>query len=243
MGYIAAMAGPRRTLKLNGSALLEALVARDEGLLATYVDLTDGRFLRLFDPAVTGRANEAVLSKVDADPDRYAEVPRYTRSYRLMADFVDTVDDDDLARLLDTALTGREAFRRFDAVLGGWPAERARWEGYRRSALTRWATAWLRTLGIEPDWELPPAPEAPPEVPALLEVALLGERGEGCASWSLATESEATRMFHRLARQLCELRSEPFRVRVLRGRTRFARGGVEIRRDGLRVVLSVLDRR
>ena len=236
------MAGERTRLRLHGGALLEALVARDEGLLATYVDLLDGSLVRLVDPAVTGRTNERVLSKIDADPDRYAEVPRYTRSYRLMAEFVDSVDDDDLARLLDTALTGREAFRRFDAVLRGWPSELQRWQTYRQDALTRWAAAWLRSLGIEPDWELPASPEVPNDVPELLQVALQGEPGpDGAACWQLDSESEASRLFNRLARQLCELRSEPFQVRGLRARTRFARGGVEIRRDGLRVFLSILD--
>lgn len=231
------MSGERRSIRLHGQALLQALVARDEGLLATYVDLTDGSFVRLYDPAVTGRANEAVLARIDTDPDRYAEVPRYTRSYRLMADFVDTVEDDDLARLLDTALSGREAFRQFDAVLGGWPAERTRWETYRRDALSHWAATWLRSVGVEPAWELPTPPEAAAAVPELLVVALQGRLHDGQASHEAADEAEAAWMFRRVVRQLCELHTEPFLARRLRGRTRFARGGVEVRLDGTRVTL------
>ncbi len=234
------MAGARRTVRLDASVLLEALVARDEGLLATYVDLTDGSLLRLFDPAVTGRANEQVLSKVDAEPDRFVEVPRYTRAYRLMSDFVDTVDDDHLARMLDTALSGREAFRRFDAVLTGWPADHARWVAFRRSALVAWAVSWLRSVGVEPSWDIDTPEEDAVEVPELLRVALLGQQdGQGVRSMQRASESEASRLFVRLARQLCELRCEPFRARAVRGRTRFVRGGMEIRRDGARVTLTI----
>ncbi len=198
--------------------------------------------LRLYDPAVTGRDNEALLSRIDAEPDRYAEVPRFTRMYRLMTEFVDTVGDDHLARLLDTALTSREAFRRFEGVLGAWPQEQARWRAYRQAALIRWVVAWLRSLRIEPDWELPlPPDEASPSVPELLQVALLGApAGSGARVYEAPSEDEARERFVRLARQLCELRCEPFLARTLEGRTRFARGGIEIRRERRRVILSVL---
>ncbi len=184
------MDGPRRRLPLEASVLLGALVARDEGLLATFVDLVDGGLLRLYDPAVTGRDNEALLSRIDAEPERYAEVPRYTRMYRLMNEFVDAVEDDHLARLLDTALTSREAFRRFEGVLAAWPQEHDRWVTYREEALAGWAVAWLRSVGVEPDWELPLPPEAPLAMPELLEVALLG-RDQGAGVRILEASSEA----------------------------------------------------
>ena len=59
-------------------------------------------------------------------------------------------------------------------------------------------------------------------------------RHESRTCIDIAADAKLTR----LARQLCELRCEPFRARALRGRTRFARGGVEIRLLGPQVVLS-----
>jgi hypothetical protein len=224
----------RRTLALEADVLLGALVARDEGLLATYLDLRDGSLVRLYDPMVTGRDNEALLSRIDAEPDRFAEVPRYTRHYRLMTEFVDTVDDDHLARLLDTALGGREAFRRFEAVLGAWPVERERWRLFREEALEAWAVAWLRSVGVEPDWGRGLPPEAPADVPLLLEVALRGGVIEA------ADEAEAASLLVRLARQLCELRCEPFRARSVRERGVFRRGGIEIRREGRTIRVATL---
>ena len=236
------MGAERRTIELDGPALLEALVARDEGLLATYLDLFDGSFLRLFDPAITGRDNEAVLSRIDNEPDRFAEVPRYMRFYRLMTDFVDTVEDDHLARMLDTALTGRGAFRRFEAVLGGWPSEHGRWEAFRREALCEWAGAWLQSLGVVPEWSLPWPPKNPADVPLVLEVALKGHPDEtGRRVWQAESDAAAVSLFLRLARQLCELRGEPFRARGLRAKTRFVRGGVAIVRQGSQVMLELLE--
>ena len=131
----------RRPLNVDAGALLAALTARDEGLVGTYVDLREGALLRLYDPAVVGRTNDALEARIDSDPDRYAKVPLFTRDFRLMAEFVDTVDDDDLARLLDTALSGRGAFRRFEAVLAGCRPISAggRPSGRTRSPAGRWA--------------------------------------------------------------------------------------------------------
>jgi hypothetical protein len=99
----------RRPLNVDPVALLAALTARDEGLVGTYVDLEDGALLRLYDPAIVGRSNDDVEQRLDDEPHRYARVPLFSREYRLLTEFVDTVEDDDLARLLDAALGGREA--------------------------------------------------------------------------------------------------------------------------------------
>lgn len=223
----------RRKLRIDARGLLAALTARDEGLLGSHLDLVEGTLLRLYDPAVVGRDNEHVEERIDAEPDRYAKVPLYTREYRLMTEFVDEVEDDDLARLLDTALSGREAFRRFDAVLGAWPTERGRWIAYREDALARWAVAWLRSLGIEPDWDRFVPPEGPDEAPALLRVALAGGTLEA------PDEAAAQALVVRIARELAEIRREPFRARSVRGRTWVVRGTVEIRRVGRTVTVTL----
>jgi hypothetical protein len=53
------------------------------------------------------------------------------------------------------------------------------------------------------------------------------------------SESQARTTFLRLARELCELAAEPFRLRAWRGRDRITRGAVEVRRDGTTVTLSI----
>ncbi|MEQ1506125.1 MAG: UPF0158 family protein [Myxococcota bacterium] len=233
----------RRPLPIDARALIAALTAREDGLVGTYLDLQAGTLLRLVDPAVTGRTNDAIEALLDRDPDRYAKVPLYAREYRLMTEFVDTVDDDDLARLLDVALAGRGAFRRFDAVLASRPGESARWDRYRDDALGRWAVAWLRSLGVEPVWDRPIPAEEPPSAPWLVQVALRGEARDTPTELvrvlRTASEAEATTTFLRLARELCEVSREPFRSAAFRGAQRIARSGVELRRDGPTVTIVV----
>lgn len=235
------MSGARRLVPVEQSALLAALVARDEGLLATFVDLQTGALVRLYDPAVTGRDNTNVWAQIDGEPERYAEIPRYTRQFRLMQDFVDLVEDDDLARLLDTALTGREAFRRFEVLLAAWPREQGRWAEFRHDALLRWAVTWLRSLGVEPPWATDMVEEPAPDVPVLLQVALGTGGGVGRRSLRLESTEQADQLFLKLARQLCELRREPFRARTVRQLRRYRRGGVEITRDGREVTLGIVE--
>lgn len=226
---------PRRPLTVDSPAILAALTTRDEGLLGTYLDLQTGGLVRVYDPAIVGRSNDAAEGRLDAEPDRYAKIPLYSREYRLMTEFVDTVEDDDLARLLDAALAGRSAFRRFDGTLGAWPAERARWEAFRHAALLRWAAAWLRAQGVEPRWE-PIVPEVEAELASLLRVILHGEPGpDGGRILRARDDAEAQALFVRVCRELCELAQEPFRARHLRHTTRFVYGGVEVRRDGATV--------
>lgn len=222
-----------RTLAVDLGALLAATVARDEGLLGSYLDLAEGGLMRLYDPALSGRSNEALEAMLDEDPDRFAKVPLYTREYRLMAEFVDRVEDDEIARQLDAALSGREAFRRFDAVLAAFPEEKAAWEHFHEDALLRWVLAWLRSLDIHP-LGLEPPPQLPHETPWLVRLALAsdGERVVSCDS-----EEEAVRVFVQIVRELCELRREPVRTRSLRQETRFAREGIEVRREGCAVRL------
>lgn len=234
------MSSPPRLLAIDKPVLLAALVARDEGLLATYVDLHTGGLVRLFDPAVTGRANEGTWARIDGEPERYAELPRYTRQFRLMQDFVDLVEDDDLARLLDTALTGHEAFRRFEIVLAAWPHEQSKWVDYRHDALVRWGVAWLRSLGVEPPWAQGLALESAADVPELLDVALRSAGGSGTRTVELESPAQAVQLFVRLARQLCELRREPFRARGVRQQHRFRRGGIEITRQECTITLGIV---
>jgi hypothetical protein len=232
----------RRPLEVDADVLLRAITARDEGLLGTYLDLQSGELLRLVDPAVAGRDNETVEGRLDDEPDRYARVPLYNREYRLMTSFVDTVRDDDLARLLDTALSGREAFRRFEAVLRGWPQDLARWRAFREAAHSRWAAAWLRSIGIEPVWNKS-VPEEIQRAPVLLVLAAGDPEpsDDGHVTRVLQARSidEARALFTRAVRQLCELRAEPFRARALRGATRFAADGIELERDGRTVRLRL----
>jgi hypothetical protein len=73
--------------------------------------------------------------------------------WRWMAAFAESVRDARLRALLDVALGGRGAFRRFKDVLAGRPAERERWFRFRDERLRAAVREWLAEHGIQPTTE------------------------------------------------------------------------------------------
>jgi len=68
--------------------------------------------------------------------------------YNLMVEFAATVRDRHLREMLEVALDGRGAFRRFKNVLARYPEERDRWFEFRDEDLRRQIDAWLEAVGL-----------------------------------------------------------------------------------------------
>lgn len=95
---------------------------------------------------------EQQLNAIDeAESGRYLEVPRADshEAYRDMEDFIATLHDERLQELLDVAIQGRGAFRRFGDVLEKHPGERQQWFHFQRSRLEARAREWLTEEGCE----------------------------------------------------------------------------------------------
>jgi hypothetical protein len=69
--------------------------------------------------------------------------------YDWMAEFASTVGNARLRDLLEVALNGRGAFRRFKDVLHGYPAERERWFAFRDEHVRAAASEWLAENEID----------------------------------------------------------------------------------------------
>jgi hypothetical protein len=70
--------------------------------------------------------------------------------YGWMAEFAGTVGNARLRDLLEVALDGRGAFRRFKDVLLDYPAEREMWFAFREGHVRAAVWEWLVVQGIEP---------------------------------------------------------------------------------------------
>ncbi len=88
---------------------------------------------------------------VDALMEPFVPVPQADphEAYEQMVDFAATVQDPHLRELLDVALDGRGAFRRFRDVLAPYPDERERWFDFRDDGTRKQVDAWLESLGFE----------------------------------------------------------------------------------------------
>ena len=112
-----------------------------------YLDLESGEVLFF----ASDMEDQAELEeRLDASPDRYERVPAVEswEAYRDMEDFIETIRDSHLTELLEVAIAGSGAFRRFKDVLARFPEERERWFGFKNQRLKDRALEWLEEIGV-----------------------------------------------------------------------------------------------
>jgi hypothetical protein len=114
-----------------------------------YLDLTTGEILFLseyMDDEETGKLRE----RIEEEPDRYERIPRAEshEGYEDMEDFIATIKDEHLAELLEVAINGRGAFRRFKDVLLRYPEERERWFQFKDERIEERARGWLDDISV-----------------------------------------------------------------------------------------------
>jgi hypothetical protein len=116
----------------------------DEG--GHYLDLTTGEVV-----SFTGLDDELSELEIEAGlgEGRLIAIEPLASSveYAWMAQFAESIGDPSLRRLLDVALDGSGAFRRFKDVLRDYPVDRERWFAFRDERLRQAARRWLDEHG------------------------------------------------------------------------------------------------
>ena len=90
--------------------------------------------------------------QVDATPGRYIRIEPIPSSeaYRIMEDFIGTVDKEWLKRSLWLALQGSKPFLSFKNALLGDIQEHECWFQFKNDHFRVYALDWLASIGIEP---------------------------------------------------------------------------------------------
>ena len=117
-----------------------------------YLDLETGE-IDLVGDDLDDEDSLALRENIENDPDRYEQIPKAESrdGYQDMQDFIATVKDDHLAEVLETAIEGKGAFRRFKDVLLRYPDERERWFKFSDERMKERASEWLSDIGVNPD--------------------------------------------------------------------------------------------
>jgi len=116
-----------------------------------YLDLKTGEIVLVSD-WMDEEEVERLRDRIEDSPDRYRQIPKVEsyEAYRDMEDFIATVEDEHLAELLEVAINGRGAFRRFKDVLLSYPEERERWFRFKEERTEQRALEWLDEIGVSP---------------------------------------------------------------------------------------------
>jgi hypothetical protein len=167
----------KRSLKVNLEDLKDAFdSAFDE--MWHYLDLETGdvilitdedrrqleALLEAIDAETIEAVNEAIQSNDDGEKDslynaaqvefgynsRFIEIPQADsrRGYEDMEAFIETVSSRHLRELLQVAIRGKGAFRRFKDVLATYPQERERWFQFHDKRLHQRVLDWLEDENI-----------------------------------------------------------------------------------------------
>lgn len=232
-----------KKLRVNMLGLLDGLQTSPRDPIRYYFDLETGEVVDILVPDPSAFAelgiDEEERQTLESNPERYSRVPNVSgrTQYRWMEEFVDEVDEADINSQLRIALAGRGAFGRFRQVLSRWPDLEQRWQTLRRELLVQEARAWLETLEVEPEWELPALENPPPSSGpvstrgkvSLIHLLAIGApaAADGMADGKVRrvmrarTSSDARGLFRAFAREWCEIRGIGWRNRFIEGKNEF----------------------
>ena len=139
-------------LKIDAEELIMDLESRNDGG-TFFLDLHTSEVLPVIWEEGVCDENDEFMERVETEPERYRRIEPLPSSvgYNVMADFVETVSDSNIARRLSDALRKRHPFRRFKDALLDYPELREEWFRFHKQEFTRLAGEWLKDEGIEGD--------------------------------------------------------------------------------------------
>jgi len=115
-----------------------------------FLDLETGEII-LISEHMDDEETEKLKDRIEEKFDRYEQIPKVEshEGYRDMVDFITTIEDDEhLAELLEVAINGKGAFRRFKDVLLNYPEERERWFKFKDDRMEERALEWLDDIDV-----------------------------------------------------------------------------------------------
>ena len=91
-----------------------------------------------------------IENRIEEEYERFERIPQTEsyEAYRDMEDFIATIDDEHLADLLEVAIQGKGAFRRFKDVLLNHPDEEEKWFQFQDNRIEERALGWLEEIGV-----------------------------------------------------------------------------------------------
>ena len=138
----------KKTLKIDLDELCSAM-ENSSYEHEYYLDLDNGEILFLSE-YMDDEETRKLKDRIEEDFDRYERIPKAEshEGYEDMVDFIATVKDEHLTELLEVAINGKGAFRRFKDVLLNYPEERERWFQFKDDRTQERALEWLDDIDV-----------------------------------------------------------------------------------------------
>lgn len=140
--------GEKRPLKIDMDELRSA-IEDNSYEHEYYLDLVTGEII-YFSEYVDDEERGKLRDRIDDNPSHYEQIPKEEprEGYENMRAFIATLDNKHLVELLEVAINGKGAFRRFKDVLLNYPEERERWFQFKDARIQEQALEWLNNIDI-----------------------------------------------------------------------------------------------
>ena len=114
-----------------------------------FLDIETGEILFISE-YMDDEETEKLKDKIEEEFERYEQIPKAEShdGYRDMEDFIATMENKHLTELLEVAINGKGAFRRFKDVLLNYPKERERWFKFKDDRMEERALEWLDDIDV-----------------------------------------------------------------------------------------------
>ena len=138
----------KKTLKIGLDELCDAM-ENSSYEVEYYLDLGTGEILFVSED-MDDVETVKMKNQIEEVLGRYEPIPKSEsfEGYRDMQAFIATVEDEHLTELLEVAINGKGAFRRFKDVLLNYPTEREKWFEFRDSRMEERALEWLESIKV-----------------------------------------------------------------------------------------------
>jgi len=138
----------KKTLKIDLDELCNAM-ENSSFENEYFLDLETGDILFISE-YTDDEETEKLKDRIEEEFDRYERIPKAEshEGYSDMVDFIATVKDEHLVELLEVAINGKGAFRRFKDVLLNYPEERERWFQFKDDRMEERALEWLNDIDV-----------------------------------------------------------------------------------------------
>lgn len=136
-------------MKINLNVVLDAIEAADDNY-TYFLDMETGESVFLVDELITGLDNEGLDDKIQENFGRYLRLPtRFEiHEYNIMEQFIWSLPEGRQQNMLEGAIQGRGAFRRFKDMVYNLGLEK-KWFQYEADTYKKMAIEWCRDQEIE----------------------------------------------------------------------------------------------
>ncbi|MFC1977630.1 UPF0158 family protein [Chloroflexota bacterium] len=114
-----------------------------------FLDLETGEILFISE-YMDDEETEKLKDRIEEEFDRYERIPEVEshEGYEDMVGFIATVENERLAELLEVAINGKGAFRRFKDVLLNYHEESESWFKFKDGRVEERAREWLDDIDV-----------------------------------------------------------------------------------------------